>query len=190
MFLNFAFNYLFFSPSAINNSITNDLFIESLIEGISYSVSVIPIHFFQENVTRRFTNLIVSVCSLVLIVLLILEDSDPQSLLHSITYFAYRLVVSMGFLSVYLTNYETFPTQIRAVGATFVYLFGNTCGIIQPHLGTLWSELGWNILYSFLIIALLGFIPNIFIKQTFMVPPPEYIEELQPRETDDLAKDL
>lgn len=164
MLLNFAFNYLFFSPSVINNSITDDLFTESVIEGISYSVSVIPIHFFLEHVTRRKTNLCISVGSFVLLILLVLEDSNPQSLLHSITYFAYRLVVSMGFLSIYLTNYESFPTQIRAVGATFAYLFGNTSGILQPHIGTLLDEAGWNVLYSFLVIAGLGFIPNIFLK--------------------------
>jgi hypothetical protein len=164
MLLNFAINYIFYSPSAINSSTTNDLFTESIIEGISYSVAVIPIHFFLEHVTRRSTNFFISTATFVLLIFLILEDSNPQSLLHSITYFVYRLVVSMGFLSVYLINYESFPTQIRAVGATFAYLFGNTCGIIQPHLGILLDKLGWNVLYSFLVIAALGSIPNIFLK--------------------------
>lgn len=70
----------------------------------------------------------------------------------------------MGFLSIYLTNYESFPTQIRAVGATFAYLFGNTSGLLQPMVGTFLNGVGVNVLYSFLVIAILGFIPNIFLK--------------------------
>jgi hypothetical protein len=33
---------------------------------------------------------------------------------------------------VYFINYETFPTQIRAVGAMFAYAIGCSSGIIQP----------------------------------------------------------
>lgn len=180
MVFNFTVNYLFFSPSIINNSISDDLFSESIIEGLSYSTSVIAIHFFLEHVKRRKMNFIISLMMLILLCLLLLEDQDKQSNLYSVFYFAYRFSVSMAFLAVYLMNYESFPTQIRAVGATLGYLFGNTSGLIQPHIISAWNHRGWNVLYSLIVVCALGFIPNLFLKETFKVPPPEIIEELEP----------
>jgi hypothetical protein len=65
------------------------------------------------------------------------------------------------------------------VGATLGYLIGNTSGLLQPFLATLWNQLGWNVLFSFMAISALSVLPNIFITETFKVPPPEIIQELQ-----------
>jgi hypothetical protein len=38
--LNFIVLYLFYSPSVISNNLSNDLFKESIIGGVSYTLSV------------------------------------------------------------------------------------------------------------------------------------------------------
>jgi sugar phosphate permease len=129
-------------------------------------------HYFLEYVTRRKTNFILSLAILIFECCLLMKTEDKESTLYSIFYFAYRFLVSMAFLSVYLMNYESFPTQIRAVGATFGYLIGNTSGILQPHLVTVWKKYNWNVLYSFMAICILSFFPNYFLKETFKIPPP------------------
>jgi hypothetical protein len=96
------------------------------------------------------------------------------------TYFGFRLVVASASLIAFNIDYESFPTQIRAVGSTFAYLFGNVSGIVQPYFISVWKQQGWNVLYSFILVIVLGLIPNYFIKETYGIPPPEIIEELSP----------
>jgi CDP-diglyceride synthetase len=133
-----------------------------------------------DYLTRRKANFIMSICGLIFLFLLRLEEYDKDSLIYSSIYFGFRLVVSSGNLIIYNTDYESFPTQIRAVGSTLAYLFGNASGIIQPYLVSAWKQQGWNVLYSLMIVVLISLIPNYFIKETYGIPPPEIIEELSP----------
>ncbi len=79
-------------------------------------------------------------------------------------YFIYRLLSSVSFASVYMINYEIFPTQIRAVGSTFVYIFGEAAGIIQPLIISALQRNEINVLDHFILIALLGLIPIYFTR--------------------------
>jgi hypothetical protein len=172
MFLNFTVNYLFYSPTVITNSFESDQFKESIVNGVSNSVSVIIVQVCLTYLTRRKANFILGAIAFFFVILLLSVESNKGSFIYSLIYFGFRLVVSSASLTTYNIDYESFPTQIRAVGSTFAYLFGDVSGIVQPYFVSAWKQQGWNVLYSLLVVIILGLIPNYFIKETYGIPPP------------------
>lgn len=131
VFLNFFTIYLFYSPSAISNSGENDLFSNGILDGVSFSISVVITYFLMKYWPRKLASFGLFTLSLIFEGILY-RMKDLFSVEYKIAYFLYRLLISSNFCCIYFINYETYPTQIRAAGAMFVYAIGSFAGIIQP----------------------------------------------------------
>lgn len=126
---------------------------------------------------RRIASLSLFTLSLIFEVILY-EMKDILNAQYYSIYFIYRFLVSSNFSCVYFINYETYPTQIRAVGAILAYAVGCSSGIVQPIVSQSCRQQGINVFLPFIIITLLGMITSFFVKQTFGVAPPQCIEQL------------
>ena len=92
--------------------------------------------------------------------------------LMSVLFFLYRFLVS-GFIQLmYIINYESYPTQIRAAAALFSCALGMSSGIIQPWVVKYCNNNGVDVRFSFIVLGCLGLFSNYFLKETFGIAPP------------------
>lgn len=134
LFLNFYSVFLFTSPAIINNSISTNIFKESIIDSVSYCISGVISYFILEYSPRKIICIVTCLLSLLLECILLPFSDDKESVSYIIVYFMLRLVITTSSIVIYQVNFESFPTQVRGMGAKIVIFFGFTTGLIQPKL--------------------------------------------------------
>lgn len=177
MLLNFMITYLYYAPSALSGQNNSDLFKETIISGISQIISVFLAYIL--TFIERKKAILLLITSILVVQFLLLGTQSDKSEKYFAYYFLLRLFISALYNNFFLINFETFPTQVRSVAGNFSFVFGTCSGIIQPYVVSYAKNHGINIIWPFIIITFTAFLPLLFIKQTYNVPPPEIIEELQ-----------
>lgn len=84
--------------------------------------------------------------------------------LKTVVFFLFRLVISVYFNVVYLLNYESFPTQIRACAANVCYISAGLAGVIEPWTISAAERRGISVNWLFVIAGVFGFIVNYWLK--------------------------
>lgn len=141
---------------------------------------IYPAFLLLRNVSRKMTLMPLHMFIILLSSALIYLSSDKDGFAYKAVYFTFRMAVSLSSTVIYQANFESFPTQIRAVGVRFTVLLGTMAGVVEPPLVSWLQRNEINTVYLFIVIAAIAFIPTLLMKETYNIPPPEIIEELRP----------
>lgn len=112
---------------------------------------------------KKSNYLFISLCILFAFLLMI-PLVAKTSWLKTIVFFFFRLAVSVYFNVVYLVNYESFPTQIRACAANICYLSAGFAGVVEPWNITAVEKRSISVNWLFIFFGIIGLIVNYWMK--------------------------
>lgn len=151
----------------------------NIISGISYAIAVIIIEVITHKLKRRTSIFIILLIGIITAIISLSANFEDKSLYKSAINLIERIMGSGLFIMQLLTIVESFPTQIRAVATLFIFSFGSLSSAFSPWVVQYLNSHQIDIKYGSLVIYFLATISTYFLKETFLIPPPDIIEELQ-----------
>lgn len=154
----------------------DDLYNSNMLSAWSYMLSTIFASVALNTMGRKtinyLSNGLVILISLALTINFIETNPEVKHFLE----FTCRFMVSIAFQAIFLFNYESFPTQVRCVGATFVMNCGTCLNLFQSWIISFCYHHNISSYFIHALLASLAIIFGYFMRETFGTLPGEVIE--------------
>ena len=106
---------------------------------------------------------------------------------QTVVLFLYRFFITFAYDMFYLIQAEFFPSQIRSIGLMATASTMRAAVMIVPFLQAWFESNHWSIFATFVLSSAAMILFTVKFPETYGVPPPEMIKELEYEHDDNIA---
>ena len=178
----FIIAFLFFAPALLLNQFQLNIYIDGLIIAFS-KLWALLVQYILIKTKRRTANYILFSATLFFAIGIYLSETlchnCENNIVQTIFNFGYRVTSSALSFMVILISNEFYPAQVRNLGAVTVTTIGRSSILLVPFVAQFCTMIHLNFFILLCILAILGMIVTYFMAETFGIPAPEMIEEVE-----------
>lgn len=106
-------------------------------------------------------------------------NNCENNIVQSVFNFGYRITTSILSFMVILISNEFYPAQVRNLGTVTVTTIGRSSILLVPFVLAFCRVINISFFVLLAIVSILGMVVTYFMAETFGVPAPEMIEEVE-----------
>ncbi len=178
----FIIAFLFFGPALLLDKFQLNIYIDGLVIAFSKLWAMLA-QYLLIKIPRRTANYILFTATLIFAIGLYLSQelchNCENNIVQTIFNFGYRVTTSVLSFMVILISNEFYPAQVRNLGTVTVTTIGRSSILLVPFIVNFCNLIHLDFFLLLCILAVLGMIVTYFMVETFGIPAPEMIEEVE-----------